>query len=484
MSSSAVWESIGRDGLVDADALDIFSAPMSVDEALLEVELFGPGTSAMRLLEGLWSRALTAQQQLAVAEAWERQSRWVAARCHQADVAFAGAHGSDGSRDGDRDESCGVLELALATDRGDLFTRRRLREARVLTTTLAASGEALETGVLSHYRARLICEQLADLDPAVARGIEARILPTAHEVTVASLSRRLRKAVLAAATHDTAAEHRRGADARRVVLGREPAEAGLLGMHAYLPAEQAVAVREALQVKAGELKAADRAARRQARRSGTPDGGLPARRSNDQRLADALTWFVLGPDPADPAHPARPQVQVNLTVSLPTLLHLREHPGELAGYGPIPADIARSLAGDARWRRFVHEPVTGHLLDRGRSLYRPDTELHQFLIARDVKDRFPGSNRFATHGDGDHVKEWAAGGPTASTNIAQLSKTGHTAKTHRGWRVHGDANDALEWTSPHGRTYRTHPHDYTDDEEPPALGPEPSPDPYAGDPPY
>jgi hypothetical protein len=32
---------------------------------------------------------------------------------------------------------------------------------------------------------------------------------------------------------------------------------------------------------------------------------------------------------------------VNVTIDLPTLLGLQDHPGELAGYGPLPAPLAR-----------------------------------------------------------------------------------------------------------------------------------------------
>ena len=251
-------------------------------------------------------------------------------------------------------------------------------------------------------------------------------------------------------------------------IDTEPSEPGLLGLYASLPAETTVAMRTALEDKAREFARADKIAFAQTKAAGEEP---EPRRTRDQRLADALAWFVLGPDADNPHQPARPKVMVHVTMSLPTLLHLRDNPGELLGYGPIPADIARMLTQDADWQRFVHEPVTGHLLDVGDQVYVQPDKLRTFTQFRDVKDRFPGSNRSAFLGDGDHVKAYdpdhpGQAGRTAADNIACLSRIGHIAKTHNGWTCEGDANGILTWTSPSGQTYHTAPHDYSDHDDP------------------
>ena len=51
--------------------------------------------------------------------------------------------------------------------------------------------------------------------------------------------------------------------------------------------------------------------------------------------------------PARQAPPPRPAAAINLTIPLTTLLGLTDHPGEAAGYGPIDAGLARTLAGQA-----------------------------------------------------------------------------------------------------------------------------------------
>jgi len=268
---------------------------------------------------------------------------------------------------------------------------------------------------------------------------------------------------------EAAAEHRAGAADRRVEVDPEPSQPGLLGLHAYLPAETAVAVRNAVEAKAAGFAAADEV-RAAAQR---PETGEPFRpRTQDQRMADALAWFVLGPDAHDASRPARPKFLVQLTMSLPTLLALRDGCAELPGYGPIPADLARAWAGDAAWQRFIHDPVDGHLLDDGTRRYRPSARIRRFTRRRDRYDRFPGSNRLAAHCDADHLQPFTGdetGGATSSRNLASTGRPGHQAKTHNGWTVTGDANHVLTYRSPHGRTYSSEPHDYRDPEEPPPF---------------
>jgi hypothetical protein len=113
-------------------------------------------------------------------------------------------------------------------------------------------------------------------------------------------------------------------------------------------------------------------------------------RCHDERMADALTAAVLGAQPEDPTTPAAPGIVLQVLVPLPTLLGLREDTAELIGYGDIPAAMARELAGDAAWQLWVHDEVTGHLLDQGKHTYPPNTPLGRYLTARDRHCMFPG----------------------------------------------------------------------------------------------
>jgi hypothetical protein len=146
---------------------------------------------------------------------------------------------------------------------------------------------------------------------------------------------------------------------------------------------------------------------------------------------------------------------VNVTIDLPTLLGLSENPGQLAGYGAIPASVARALASDGKWKRFITDPQTGALLDYGRETYQPPQALIDFLIARDRTCRFPGCRRSAALSDLDHAQSWEEGGTTSLENLGALCRRHHLLKTHGGWGIESRADGSCTWTSPLGKIYQT-----------------------------
>ena len=144
---------------------------------------------------------------------------------------------------------------------------------------------------------------------------------------------------------------------------------------------------------------------------------------------------------------------VNLTIDLPTLLGLAENPGILGGYGAIPASIARELAADGKWRRFITDPLTGNLLDYGREKYEPPQALVDFLMARDRTCRFPGCRQPARLADIDHAQPWEEGGETSIENMGLLCRRHHRMKTHGGWKLESFPDGSCKWFSPAGREY-------------------------------
>jgi len=149
----------------------------------------------------------------------------------------------------------------------------------------------------------------------------------------------------------------------------------------------------------------------------------------------------------------RRPVTINVTIDLPTLLNMAENPGQLSGYGPIPASLARELAADGNWKRFITDPTSGELLDLGRKSYRPSQHLVDFLIARDRTCRFPGCRYPAHRSDIDHVTPWDDGGKTTPENLGSLCRRHHRLKTHGGWKVTSASDGSCEWISPNGKHY-------------------------------
>ena len=235
------------------------------------------------------------------------------------------------------------------------------------------------------------------------------------------------------------------------------------------------------------LTADAKAAQADRRLAGLPFLGLNALR------VDALVHAVLGNGGADPHHPtmttvttsdatatgeARPDAgrrraaaragaaprlprcrcggaqTAAVVIDLPTLLGLADRPGEIPGYGPIPAPAARAMCADRDWVRWLVDPGTGALLDVGADRYRPSDRLRRFIAARDRRCGFPGCSKPADQCDCDHVVTFTRRGRTITVNLGPLCRQHHNAKTHGLWRLTYDPDTAIKtWTSPLGKTY-------------------------------
>ncbi|CAB4790214.1 unannotated protein [freshwater metagenome] len=195
--------------------------------------------------------------------------------------------------------------------------------------------------------------------------------------------------------------------------------------------------------------------------SGSGTGGSIAATSTwslltaDNKRADALTAILSRAlvEKIDEVRPHRRPITINVTIDLPTLLGLAENPGQLSGYGAIPASVARELASDATWKRFITDPQTGNLLDYGREKYEPPQALVDFLLARDRTCRFPGCRQPASRTDIDHAESWEGGGETSPENLGLLCRRHHRLKTHGKWSLVSNADGSCEWTSPLGKNY-------------------------------
>jgi hypothetical protein len=166
-----------------------------------------------------------------------------------------------------------------------------------------------------------------------------------------------------------------------------------------------------------------------------------------------------------PVTPGKPLIQVVMSHS--TLIGADDAPAELVGHGPIPADLAREIAARGVWRRLVTDPLSGTVLDYGRTTYHPPAGLADHVRARDVHCRFPLCRRRAADAELDHIVAWADGGHTSENNLAACCLHHHKLKTHTGWKVQAHPDGRLTWTTPTGHRHTTTPHGYGP--EPPDL---------------
>ena len=444
-------------------ALVAESAPtqQSAEDVVADLLVAAPGITTLAGLIAINPHDLPAAARVDYLAALERQSSWLQAAMQRAIVAVAGVEAgqSDGPFNGvdeaEREDVSSALRLSAGT------AQMRIDVARTLVNHLPNTCSALATGELSAAHATVIAKETAaairdGLSEFAIFSIEQKAIAHAEFHTPSQVAQQVRGAIakFAPATFEETVEKAR--DTRRVSCYNDID--GMSTVVAILPAEDAQTVMKAIEafiIKGSSVFDLSADAR------GTDARGTDARgtdaRSADMKRADALTalaGFALAASSEDVALHRRP-ITVNVTIDLQTLLGLNENPGQLAGYGAIPASVARALASDGKWKRFITDPQTGALLDYGRETYSPPQALIDFLIARDRTCRFPGCRRSAALSDLDHAQSWEEGGTTSLDNLGALCRRHHLLKTHGGWSIESRADGSCTWTSPLGKVYQT-----------------------------
>ncbi|HEX5016075.1 MAG TPA: DUF222 domain-containing protein, partial [Actinomycetes bacterium] len=241
------------------------------------------------------------------------------------------------------------------------------RKAQVIADEVGALSDPEMTGSLPAAEVAALTEQLT------CAGVEYAQRHTWSE-TRAWLRRRVLKVA------PEVAELRRGRAEQERKVTITPSDDGMSELWAWLPSVEARQIQQALTAAAHDLGAGDA-------------------RTMDQRRADLLVAWLLGPDHAPTVH-----------------LHLIAEPNASTG---IPGDAGAWLPGVGT----LTELQTSDLLGSARTVvvanpgdlpaehsYRPSPALDSAIRARDVTCRFPGCRR-STLGTGtgtdlDHTVPW------------------------------------------------------------------------------
>jgi hypothetical protein len=349
--------------------------------------------------------------------------------------------------------------------------------ANWLPATMAAHG----CGDLSSAKVRIMAEELpvqwqeedasvapgnlqAEVDaapvrqsipPSVARRqLEALVLPKAPDQTPHQFRCHVRSAIAAIDALLAAQRARKARRMRGVSLIEFPN--GMAILEAYLTIEEARDAFNALDRKAHiERTHIEKLGAEST--SGTAQSVVPIEATDitlDSLRADMFVEAIrdsstVGQSTQEPGVGSR---RIAAVIDLPTLLGLADHPGEIPGYGTVSADVARQIARDATWVRWVTDPTTGHLIDAGRRRYVPPTALRDYIAARDGVCRFPGCQRDALTADLDHALSFQAGGETSRANLGALCRRHHRLKTAGTWQiVKSEPDGSCTWAGPTGR---------------------------------
>lgn len=146
--------------------------------------------------------------------------------------------------------------------------------------------------------------------------------------------------------------------------------------------------------------------------------------------------------------------RTNITVPLTTLLELSDQPGELDGYGPVIAEIARKVTArnmDGEWTFVATD--NGQPMATGTLARRPTNAQKRWIRANYPTCVFPGCRQPAIQTDLDHTTPRSEGGATENHNLAPLCRHHHRLRHLTEWTYRLLPNGHHEWTSPQGHTY-------------------------------
>jgi len=366
-------------------------------------------------------------------------------------------------------------EIACALHLAERTAANLIGEAAMFAGPMHATLDALNTGMISYRHAQVLMEQLSFIPLEELHELEATLLPVARELTVGKLAVKARR-IRQSAHPETIAPRATAAIAERGVWW-EGRDDGMGTLTWYGTAEQTQAAHDRLSQIAGSTHAHE-----------LDDASLPEelRRTIGQICADAAADLLLGgvTPTGTGTHTGSHTgtgtgthdgglIRGNVMITVPvfTLMGLSDEPGILEGYGPIPADRAREIAaGCPSFIRLLTHPETGAVLSVGKDHYTPPADLRRWVALRDGTCRFPGCTRPATRSEIDHTTAWEHDGPTDYDNLAHLCTPHHRLKHQTLWTVVQEPGGILAWTSPAGRTHRTHPETHLGPPTPPPPG--------------
>lgn len=331
-------------------------------------------------------------------------------------------------------------EVGLARHESPTRGARMLRLGRALVDDHPEVLALLEAGEINEARAELVCTETSDLCATDRRSADREIAtrlaadPGLGDRDVTDLARRVSFRIDAA----TAERRRERARADRHVSTRTYGD-GTAQVAGRVADHQMVAIMASLDQQAHVLRA-----------SGCDD------RTRAQIVADLFVERLTGQVTATAA-----PVRIDLVVSAETLLGGGDEPGEVAGLGPVPAQVARDLVlaspeQTTAVRRLFAD--TDHLVAMESASTHFSGLLRQLVELRDRRCRTPRCDATIRHGD--HVIARRRGGPTSAHNAQGLCEACNLAKEEPGWRHEVVSTDVLEAhtveiTTPTGRRHRS-----------------------------
>jgi hypothetical protein len=319
-------------------------------------------------------------------------------------------------------------ELALALSITDNRAGTLISAAKALTTRLPHLLQLMDQGELDFYRALKITDATSWLSDEHARTVDRILVKRVKDKT----ADQIRKAATYAATRvDKEGSQRRTEQQhgeRRVLLHHKVSGLTHLSVN---------------NVRTEKATAAYLRIDQMARAMRTPTES----RTLDQLRADIAVDLLLTGDGG-----TSERAEVFLYLDLATYLKVNHEPAEMSGYGSIPASVARRILSgpDTTLRRIITDPLTGQMIELGKTRYKPDSD--EFVQVRDRECRQPGCQRPALRCGVEATRAQGKQPGEADQRIAYCARH-RNLKNHPAWRYEVAPDGELIITTPAGETH-------------------------------
>ncbi|MDA2979650.1 MAG: DUF222 domain-containing protein, partial [Actinomycetota bacterium] len=408
---------------------DLSDLPVASDSEQwipFDLDDWEPGPVLAAFMSGVDVDRLSGEERVVLLRTHQKLVSHFTSKAYEDMVAIADAlEASEGS------SRASAVEFAEAEVRAALNLTRRAAQNEMafaldLQARLPIVADLLRCGRIDVRRAKAIDNATVHLTDEAAQAVVARIADAAPNLTTSQLTARIAKLAIQADPYEADKRYTNASDGRRVYM--EPTIDGTANLYAFgLSPDRVSAVSSRINTMALSLK-----------REGED-------RTMDQIRADVFLDLLLGakPNSTTTAKRSSNRGTVDIRVDLDTLAGLSHHPGELQGYGPVIADIARRVADtqhDAEWRFTVADTQTGQPIHTGTTRRRPTATQRRHIESRNPTCVFPGCRMPSTQCDLDHRIMFKNGGPTSIENLTPLCRHDHRIRHQAGWE-HETLND-------------------------------------------
>jgi len=400
-----------------------------------QLDAMAPGPVMGAFLSSVEVSKLSGFDQIVVLRAHRRMAAYYEAASYQD---MAAVNTTMLTHDGYPQPDVEAAEMAAAEIRVALNLTRHAADVELsfaleLHRRLPRLFDMLASGTIDVKRAKVIERGTMHLSDATAWAVVDDIADDAPRLTTGELRARLRTLCIETDPDEAKDLYESAIENRRVVI--EPTDAGTANLHAYdLPADEATAIGNRIHSAAKNLHGTD-----------------GETRTMDQLRADVLIDYLNGLS-QDAGHAGG---NVDVTVTMETLTGLADNPGELAGFGPVIADVARKIANDTegKLRVIICDETTGEPTHIVTPTRRPSATQKRRIEVRNTTCVFPGCRMPARGCDIDHTLAVQDGGKTCDCNLAALCRHDHRIKHQHGWTYQRLPDGTPQWTTRLGHTY-------------------------------